>query len=200
MNAHSQLPRLRASGYQFHEVESIAQIPLPIFPLVVSSTLHACTIQSNQPNQMFGIQFDAAGIYLVGTPTEQFHVPFEEMISFTGGVIGLLEYGLPWKVLKGVLARVRHRLWRRSGPSLEAQPAVWVDNSGPVVYEIRHGLQSIRVTPQELEASRFGRAIKKPWDGGIRGHSRLWVMWMLFEAFWVGIWRNLLKCLKPRRI
>ncbi|KAJ6144693.1 hypothetical protein N7470_008588 [Penicillium chermesinum] len=31
---------------------------------------------------MFGIQFDAAGIYLVGTPTAQFHLAFEELISF----------------------------------------------------------------------------------------------------------------------
>ncbi|KAJ5371038.1 uncharacterized protein N7496_007130 [Penicillium cataractarum] len=28
----------------------------------------------------FGIQFDAAGIYLVGTPTDQFHVSFEELM------------------------------------------------------------------------------------------------------------------------
>ncbi|KAJ5194922.1 uncharacterized protein N7498_008360 [Penicillium cinerascens] len=48
--------------------------------------------------QMFSIQFDAAGIYLVGTTAEQFHVPFEELISFAGGIIGLLEYGLSWKV------------------------------------------------------------------------------------------------------
>lgn len=149
---------------------------------------------------MFAIQFDAAGIFLVGTPTEQFHVPFEEMISFTGGIIGLLEYGLPCKVLKGVLVRTRYRLWPRSGASLEVQPALWIDNSGPVVYEIRHGLKSIRVSPQELEASRFGRAIKKRWDGGTRGLSTLWVLRMLFEAFCIGVWRNLVRFLKVRRL
>lgn len=156
-------------------------------------------VQSNHI-QMFGIQFDAAGIYLVGTPTEQFHVPFEEMISFTGGVIGLLEYGLPWKVLKGLLVRTRHRIWPRSGASLEAQPALWIDNSGPVVYEIRHGLESIRVSPQDLEASRFGRAIKKPWDGGAMGPSTFWFVRMLFEAFCIGVWRNFVRCLKVRRL
>ncbi|KAJ5587145.1 uncharacterized protein N7459_002910 [Penicillium hispanicum] len=139
---------------------------------------------------MFGIQFDAAGIYLVGTPTAQFHVSFEELISFTGGIIGLLEYGLPWKVLTGILGRIRHRLWHRPGTSFETHPSLWIDNSGPVVYEIRHGAESIRVSPQELESSRFGRAIKEHWDGGMNGPDTVWVMQMLFESFFIGIWRN----------
>ena len=148
---------------------------------------------------MFGIQFDAAGIYLVGTPAEQFHIPFEEMISFTDGIIGLLEYGVTCKVLTGVLSRVRHRLWRQPGTPLDTRPVLYIDNSGPALYEIRHGLKSIRVTPQDLEASRFGRAIKMHWDGGLRGLSALWVFRMLFEAFFVGVWRNFLQGVRVKR-
>jgi hypothetical protein len=139
---------------------------------------------------MFGIQFDAAGIYLVGTEAEQFHVPFEELISFAGGIIGLLEYGLSWKVLKGVLGRVRHRLWHRPNISLDQQLPLWIDNSGPVLYEVRHGEGSILVGFQDLESSRFGRAIKEHWDGGMARPSTLWIVRMLFEACFVGLWRN----------
>lgn len=140
---------------------------------------------------MFGIQFDAAGIYLVGTPTEQFHVSFEEMISFPGGIIGLLEYGLSWKVLKGVLSRVRHRIWHRSDASLDTQPALWIDNSGPMLYEIRHGVDSILVTSTDLESSCIGRAIKMHWDRGLSGLGTLCTTRMVLEALFVGVWRNM---------
>ncbi|CAP99921.1 Pc22g26330 [Penicillium rubens Wisconsin 54-1255] len=151
---------------------------------------------------MFGIQFDAAGIYLVGTPTEQFHISFEELISFTGGIIGLLEYGVTWKVLKGVSNRLRHRLVHQSGTSSDTQPSLWVDNSGPVLYGIRHGphgIESIRASPQELEGSRFGRAVKKHWDRGMIGLSSIWTTRMLMEAFFVGLWRNTLRRVKTRK-
>lgn len=147
---------------------------------------------------MFGVQFDAAGIYLVGTPTEQFHVSFEELISFTGGIVGLLEYGDIWKVLKGVLNRLRHRLGHQSGTSFDTQPSLWIDNSGPVLYEIRHGIESIRASSQDLEASRFGRILKKQWDRGMIGLSSMWITRMLVEAFFIGLWRNLLRRLKIR--
>jgi hypothetical protein len=142
------------------------------------------------PPHMFCIQFDAAGIYLVGTASEQFHVPFEELISFAGGIIGLLEYGLAWKVLTGVLGRARHRLWHRPEISLEQRLPLWIDNSGPVLYEVRYGEDSILVRVQSLESSRFGRALKEHWDGGMTRPSNLWVSRMVFEAFFVGLWRN----------
>ncbi|KAI2789646.1 hypothetical protein POX_d05141 [Penicillium oxalicum] len=118
---------------------------------------------------MFGIQFDAAGIYLVGTPTHQFHISFEELMSSTGGIIALLEYGLTCKVIHAVLSRIRHRVWHqaRRNHTLDEPATIWIDNSGPATYEVRHGLESIRVTPQELESSRFGMAIKKNWDEGM---------------------------------
>lgn len=147
---------------------------------------------------MFTIQFDAAGIYKVGTRNQQFHVSFEEMMSFTGGIIGLLEYGLAWKVLEGAIGRTRHRLWSHSGTSINAQPAIWIDNSGPVLYEIRHGLESIRICPEELETSLFGKAIKLYWDEGAIGVRSSWVMKTIIKAFFVGIWRNILRRLKIR--
>lgn len=147
---------------------------------------------------MFAIQFDAAGIYKVGTRNQQFHVSFEEMMSFTGGIIGLLEYGLAWKVIKGALGRTRHRLWHHAGNSIDAQPAIWIDNSGPVLYELRHGLEVIRICPEELEASRFGKAIKLHWDGGMAGVKPSWVVKMIVQAFFVGLWRNMLRHLKIR--
>lgn len=147
---------------------------------------------------MFAIQFDAAGIYKVGTRNQQFHVSFEEMISFKGGIIALLEYGLPWKVLKGVLGRARHQLWQRPGGSVDTQPAIWIDNSGPVLYEIRHGLESIRICPEELETSRLGKAIKLYWDGGMTDPKTSWIVRMVVEAFFVGIWRIILRRLKTR--
>lgn len=147
---------------------------------------------------MFSIQFDAAGIYKVGTRNQQFHVSFEEMMSFTGGIIGLLEYGLAWKVLKSSLGRTRHRLWHHRGTSLDTQPAIWIDNSGPVLYELRHGLESIRICPEELETSRFGKAIKLYWDGGMTGLKTSWVVRMILEAFFVGLWRNSLRHLEIR--
>jgi len=140
---------------------------------------------------MFGIQFDAAGIYLVGTTNEQLHVSFEELVSFAAGIIGLLEYGLSWKVLKGILGRARYRLWHRPEISLDQQLPLWIDNSGPVLYEVRHGEESILVTYQSLEATRFGRAIKKHWDGGMTRPSNLWIVRMVLEAFFVGLWRNM---------
>ncbi|KAJ5106784.1 hypothetical protein N7456_003459 [Penicillium angulare] len=149
---------------------------------------------------MFEIQFDAAGIYLVGTQTEQFHVSFEEMISFTGGIIGLLEYGVTWKVIVAVLGRVRHRLWRRRGMPLGARSSVCVDNSGPVLYEIRHGIETIRISPQELESSRFGKAIKEFWDGGMVEPGVGWTVRMVIEAFFVGLWRNILRTFKIKRL
>lgn len=149
---------------------------------------------------MFGIQFDAAGIYLVGTPTDQFHVSFEELMSSTGGIIGLLEYGLTWKVINAVLSRIRHRVWHQYGSttSLDTPPPLWIDNSGPALYEVRHGLESIRVTPQDLESSRFGRAIKKYWDGGLADPSTKWVVQMVLEAFFIGIWKRLLRKIRGR--
>lgn len=140
---------------------------------------------------MFGIQFDTAGIYLVGTPTHQFHVSFEELMSSTGGIIGLLEYGLTWKVINAVLSRVRHRVWHHARTSLDTPPPLWIDNSGPAIYEVRHGLESIRVSPQELESSRFGRAIKKHWDRGLTGPSTKWIVQMVFEAFFIGVWKSM---------
>ncbi|KAJ5656567.1 hypothetical protein N7507_008517 [Penicillium longicatenatum] len=147
-------------------------------------------------SKMFAVQLDAAGIYLVGTPTEQFHLSFEEMMAFNAGIIGLLEYGVTWKVLKGVISRIRHRLWNRAGTALETQPALWIDSSGPVLYEVRHGLESILVTPQDLESSRFGRAIKKYWDMGMNEPSTRSTIQMLLEAFLIGLWRNMLRKLK----
>ncbi|KAJ5159804.1 uncharacterized protein N7482_006808 [Penicillium canariense] len=148
---------------------------------------------------MFGIQFDAAGIYLVGTPTDQFHVSFEELMASTGGIIGLLEYGLTWKVMTAVLSRIRHRVWHHSRASLDTQPSLWIDNSGPALYEVRHGLESIRVSPQELESSRFGRAIKEHWDGGMAGPSTKWVIQMVLEAFFIGIWKSMLRKFRFRK-
>lgn len=145
---------------------------------------------------MFGIQFDAAGIYLVGTSTQQFHVPFEEMISFTGGILALLEYGLTWKVLKSVLGRMRHRL---RDTSLETWPALWIDNSGPRFYEIRHGMDSILVDCADLEASCIGRAIKLHWDLGVQELGTCRTGRMVVEATLVGVWRNLRR-LKVRRL
>ncbi|KAJ5945634.1 hypothetical protein N7454_002473 [Penicillium verhagenii] len=148
---------------------------------------------------MFGVQFDAAGIYLVGTPTEQFHISFEEMMSFKGGIIGLLEYGVTWKVVKGIISRKRHRLWNCPETSLDTQPALWIDSSGPVLYEIRHGLESILVTPEDLERSRFGRAIKEHWDTGMTEPSTRGAIRMLLEALFIGLWRNLLRRLKLQK-
>ncbi|KAJ5746266.1 hypothetical protein N7520_011448 [Penicillium odoratum] len=144
---------------------------------------------------MFGVQFDTAGIYLVGTPTEQFHLSFEEMMAFEAGIIGLLEYGVTWKVLKGIISRIRYRLWNRAGTSMET-PALWIDNSGPIIYEIRHGMESIRITPQDLENSRLGRVIKEHWDMGMTEPSTRFATRMLFEAFFIGLWRNILRRLK----
>lgn len=148
--------------------------------------------------QMFGIQFDAAGIYLVGTPTHQFHVSFEELMSTTGGIIGLLEYGLTWKVIHAILSRIRHRIWQNSRTSLETPPPLWIDNSGPALYEVRHGLDSIRVSPQELESSRFGRTIKEFWDRGMSDLSTRWVVKMVVEAFFIGIWKGVLRKIRVR--
>lgn len=148
---------------------------------------------------MFEVQFDAAGIYLVGTPTEQLHVSFEEMIAFKAGIIGLLEYGVTWKVSKAVTSRIKHRLWNRAGTAMETQPALWIDNSGPVLYEIRHGMESIRVTPQDLEYSRFGKAVKEYWDMGMTEPSTRSTIQMLLEAFFIGLWRNVLRKLKTKR-
>lgn len=148
---------------------------------------------------MFCIQFDAADIYLVGTAAEQIHVPFEELISFDGGIIGLLEYGLIWKVLTGVLGGERHRLSHRPEISLDQRLPLWIDASGPGLYELRYGEDSILVQIQCLESSRFGRAIKKHWDGGMMRPSNSWVMRMVFEAFFVGLWRNMRRS-KVRKI
>lgn len=148
---------------------------------------------------MFGIQFDAAGIYLVGTPTEQFHIPFEEMISSTSGIIGLLEYGLTLKVLKAVLGRIRHRLWHRRDTSLQTQPVLWIDNSGPRFYEIRHGVDSILVACADLEASCIGRVIQLYWDLGV-DELGTWRTWRLVvEACVVGV-RRKFRRLRARRL
>lgn len=148
---------------------------------------------------MFGIQFDAAGIYLVGTPTHQFHVSFEELMSSPGGIIGLLEYGLTCKVIHAILSRIRHRIWQNSRTSLETPPPLWIDNSGPALYEVRHGLDSIRVSPQELESSCFGRTIKKYWDRGMNDPSTKWIVKMVVEAFFIGIWKEGLRKMRVRR-
>lgn len=163
---------------------------------------------------MFAIQFDAAGIYLVGTPTHQFHISFEELMSTTDGIIGLLEYGLPCKVLHAVLSRIRHRIWHgqahyannssygagsSTSTSIDTRPPpLWIDNSGPALYEVRHGLESIRVTPQDLESTRFGRAIKEAWDGGLVGVRRGWIVRMVVEAFFIGIWRGVVRRVRVR--
>ncbi|EPS32706.1 hypothetical protein PDE_07666 [Penicillium oxalicum 114-2] len=149
---------------------------------------------------MFGIQFDAAGIYLVGTPTHQFHISFEELMSSTGGIIALLEYGLTCKVIHAVLSRIRHRVWHqaRRNHTLDEPATIWIDNSGPATYEVRHGLESIRVTPQELESSRFGMAIKKNWDEGMAEPSTKWVVRIVVEAFFVGIYKAMLRRIRAR--
>lgn len=148
---------------------------------------------------MFRIQFDAAGIYLVGTPTEQFHIPFEELISSNIGILGLLEYGLTWKVLKTVLSRIRHNLWHRRDNSPQTQPVLWIDNSGPRFYEVRHGVDSILVACAELEGSCIGRLIKLHWDlgGEELGTVRMWRL--VVEALVRGVWRNLRR-LRVRRL
>lgn len=139
---------------------------------------------------MFGIQCDTAGFYLVGTPTEQFHIPFEEMISSTSGILGLLEYGLSWKVLKGILGRMRHRLWHRRDVSFGTRPVLWIDNSGPQFYEVHHGVDSILVSGPDLETSCIGRAIKLHWDLRVN-HLGTWrTARLVVEALVVGMGRN----------
>ncbi|KAJ5246415.1 hypothetical protein N7468_001398 [Penicillium chermesinum] len=145
---------------------------------------------------MFGIQFDAAGIYLVGTPTAQFHLAFEELISFPEGIAALLEYGVTCKVLSAVIGRMRHRVGQQAATPPEAHPPLWIDSSGPTLYEVCHGERSILVSIQELESSRLGRMIKSHWDGsrGSRYLSR-----MILEALIIGMWGNFLRCVKFRR-
>lgn len=122
------------------------------------------------------------------------------MISFTEGIIALLEYGVTWKVLQAVLGRMRHRVWQRAEASLEEQSPLWIDSSGPILYELRHGVMSILVSTHELESSRFGKMIKKHWDGGLVKLEDRYVAQMIFEALVIGIWRNVTRRLKFRKI
>lgn len=135
----------------------------------------------------------------MGTATEQFHIPFEELISFTSGIIGLLEYGLPWKVLKSLLSRVRHRLWRESETSTST-PALWIDNSGPRFYEVRYGMDAILVGKTDLEGSCIGRMIMMDWDlGADEERCGAWcVLTLVARASLLGVWRNL-RMVKIRR-
>lgn len=133
---------------------------------------------------MFGIQFDTAGVYLVGTTVEQFHVTSEELISFPEGVIGLLEYGNIYEVIKQFF-------WYRANKSFEQAFPLWIDNSGPVLCEIRHGEASLLVTYDSLDSSYFGRAIKKLWMGEMMESGRIWIVRTACQALFTGLWRNL---------
>lgn len=122
------------------------------------------------------------------------------MISCTEGIIALLEYGVTWKVLHAVLGRMRHRVWQREDATIGTQPPVWIDSSGPMLYEVRHGVRSILVNVQELESSRFGKTMKRHWDGGMVKLADRYIAQMVFEALLIGIWRNVAQRLKIRRM
>ncbi|RAK83123.1 hypothetical protein BO79DRAFT_161699 [Aspergillus costaricaensis CBS 115574] len=49
--------------------------------------------------QTFSIQFESAGVYHVGTPTEQMLVSFEELLAFHAGIVGLLDSGPVYYVI-----------------------------------------------------------------------------------------------------
>lgn len=60
-------------------------------------------------------------------------------------------------------------------------------------------MDSIRVSPQELESSRFGRTIKKYWDRGMNDPSTKWIVKMVLEAFFIGIWKGVLRNMRVMR-
>lgn len=123
-------------------------------------------------------------------------VSFDELMSFFGGVIALLDYGVTWDVIKAVLLR-----WRRPGwNELEGSDPVWIDNSGPIYYEIRHGSDSIKVASSDLESSRFGRIIKRQWDDGLNGLGRFGVTKLVLEALFSGLGRRILGYLGLKKV
>ncbi|PWY73013.1 hypothetical protein BO70DRAFT_364770 [Aspergillus heteromorphus CBS 117.55] len=145
----------------------------------------------------FAIQFESAGVYHVGTPSEQMLVSFEELLGFYAGIIGLLEYGHGWQVTKAVVRRIIGRLrWRPT----ESPCAVGIDSSGPIYYVICHGEDSIRITAQELDASLFGRVIKKQWDRGLGDPGCVMISASIFRAFIYGLWKNLAYHMRWRKM
>ncbi|KAL1869543.1 hypothetical protein Plec18167_007841 [Paecilomyces lecythidis] len=146
--------------------------------------------------ETFGIQFETAETYLVGTKSQHIRVSFDELMSFFGGVVALLDYGVTWRVIRGILQR-----WRRPGwNELEGSDPVWIDNSGPVFYEIRHGPDSIKVAPSDLESSRFGMVIKRQWDDGMTARGNLWVAKIVIQALFSGLCRRTLAYLRLKSV
>lgn len=124
-------------------------------------------------------------------------VSFDELMMSSVGIIGLLEYGLACKVLAASFQYLRYRhLWA----PLEQHDSVWIDNSGPTIYEIRHGSEFIRVNPDELQSSRFGKAIKARWDRGITEFSSWWMAKEFTLAFVAGVWENALRFSGSERV
>ncbi|OOF98709.1 hypothetical protein ASPCADRAFT_140015 [Aspergillus carbonarius ITEM 5010] len=145
----------------------------------------------------FSIQFESTGIYHVGTPSQQMLVSFEELLGFHAGIIGLLEYGHGWRVIKAVIRRLIARLrWR----PMESPYSVCIDSSGPIYYVITHGEDAIRITAQELDASLFGRVIKKQWDRGMEDDGWVVVGFSIVKAFVYGLWKNLAYQMRWRKI
>ncbi|RAK98748.1 uncharacterized protein BO80DRAFT_411792 [Aspergillus ibericus CBS 121593] len=145
----------------------------------------------------FTIQFESAGIYHVGTPSQQMLVSFEELLGFHAGITGLLEYGHGWRVTKAVIRRFMARLrWR----PMESPYAVCIDSSGPIYYVITHGEHAIRITGQELESSLFGRVIKRQWDRGLEDLGWSEVTLSILRAFVYGLWKNLAYYMRWRKV
>ncbi|KAJ9360504.1 hypothetical protein DTO280E4_4221 [Paecilomyces variotii] len=179
------------STYKLPATENrLYDIPFP--PMAISPSDLEKAIMSER----FGIQFETAETYLVGTKSQHIRVSFDELMSFFGGVVALLDYGVTWRVIKGVLQR-----WRRPGwNELEGSDPVWVDNSGPLYYEIRHGPDSIKVSPSDLESSRFGMVIKRQWDDGMNAMGNLWMTKIVIQALLSGLCRKTLGYLRLKSI
>ncbi|OJI84644.1 hypothetical protein ASPTUDRAFT_40657 [Aspergillus tubingensis CBS 134.48] len=138
--------------------------------------------------QTFSIQFESAGVYHVGTPTEQMLVSIEELLAFHAGIVGLLEYGHGWRVIKAVIRRFLARLrWQ----AMDSPYSIYIDSSGPVYYVITNGEDAVRITGQELGSSLFGREIKKQWDRGMVEPGCLGATFLILKAFVYGVWNNL---------
>ncbi|PYH94506.1 hypothetical protein BO71DRAFT_398855 [Aspergillus ellipticus CBS 707.79] len=153
------------------------------------------SIQRTDHPQTFAIQFESAGVYHVGTPSQQMLVSFEELLSFYAGIIGLLEYGHGWQVTKAVTRRFIKRLRLTESPY-----TVGIDSSGPIYYVICHGEESIRITAQELDSSLFGRVIKKQWDRGMLDPGWMVVSVSILRAFVYGLWKNLAYHMRWRKV
>ncbi|OJJ43521.1 hypothetical protein ASPZODRAFT_28189 [Penicilliopsis zonata CBS 506.65] len=156
-----------------------------------------CMYQSYSAMQRFAIQFETAGLYIIGTPTAQMHITFDELLDSLGGIVGLLEYGLGWRVCHSLVHRIiRYRQWN----VLKASQALWIESSSPLFYELRHASESIRVTPAELEGSRFGRIIKEEWDGGMHVRQKRWIARMIVAAALAGMFKNISSFFHSRRL